>query len=132
MNIVKQVLFCIVALSFTTLALAQSYETLSPEASAKLIKKNEGQKSFVILDVRTSSEYSEGHIKKAINIDFNDSHFAQNLSNLDKNHHYLVYCRSGRRSTAAADLMVKSGFKKISNMLGGIVQWTAESRPLEK
>jgi rhodanese-related sulfurtransferase len=41
----------------------------------------------------------------------------------------VVYCRSGRRSDTAANIMRSNGFKKVSNMLGGIFAWTAQSYP---
>ncbi len=45
---------------------------------------------------------------------------------------YLIYCRSGRRSAGALDMMEEIGFREVYNMVGGIVQWEAERLPIVK
>jgi len=54
-----------------------------------------------VLDIRTSKEYAEGHLRGALNIDFLASNFARRLSELDPEALYLVYCRTGNRSARA-------------------------------
>ena len=52
-----------------------------------------------IIDVRTSKEFAEGHIEKALNIDVTQSDFIEKAKKqLDKSKTSYVYCRSGRRS----------------------------------
>lgn len=70
----------------------------------------------VILDVRTADEYQSGHLKGARNIDFYSSNFKDQLSRLDKNKNYVVYCRSGNRSGQASNLMKKMGFASAENL----------------
>ncbi len=76
-----------------------------------------------MLDVRTPSEYNGGRIENAINIDFNGSDFSSSVNMLDKNQIILVYCRSGNRSSQAAETMKNLGFFQLYNMLGGISAW---------
>ncbi len=77
----------------------------------------------VILDVRRPSEFAEGHIKGSINIDWLDiEKFKAEAEKLDENKTYFVYCRSGKRSNAAAREMVKHGLKVI-DLQGGILLW---------
>ena len=71
-----------------------------------------------LIDVRTSSEFSEKHHTNAINIDVQNDDFKKKISELDKNKSYQVYCRSGRRSGKAAEIMKSLGFKNVEN-LGG-------------
>ena len=83
--------------------------------------KSEGA---VILDVRTQREYEAGSIKGAILNDVKRSDFKQNLTGLDKEKQYLVYCRSGIRSLTACSLMAEEGFKKLYNLKGGYIAWS--------
>jgi phage shock protein E len=73
---------------------------------------------LVIIDVRTPEEYKSGHISEALNIDVTSSNFSNEISKLDKNDDFEVYCRSGKRSTMATQIMNQNGFKKVTN-LGG-------------
>lgn len=69
-----------------------------------------------ILDVRTEDEFSESHLKDAINIDFLSSDFKSKIEKLDRNKSYKVYCRSGNRSGKAEKLMKEIGFKNVENI----------------
>jgi rhodanese-related sulfurtransferase len=51
---------------------------------------------------------------------------------VDKNKVYLVYCRSGARSTKAVAAMKKAGFKKIFHYSAGIIGWRKDALPLVK
>ncbi|HPI39619.1 MAG TPA: rhodanese-like domain-containing protein [Pseudobdellovibrionaceae bacterium] len=72
----------------------------------------------VFLDVRTPQEFAEGHIQKALNLDFYNSNFEKEIKALDKNKEYKIYCRSGNRSQKTYELMKALGFKKIENIGG--------------
>lgn len=75
----------------------------------------------IIIDVRTASEYQDGHIQNSKNIDFYSSEFESNLKNLDRNKHYVLYCRSGNRSGQATRMMKQLGFAHAEN-LGSLQQ----------
>jgi rhodanese-related sulfurtransferase len=81
---------------------------------------------FILLDVRTDSEYREAHIPGSRLIpDYEIS--ARAASELpDKNAVILVYCRSGHRSAGAARNLAKMGYTKIYD-LGGIMNWPYET-----
>ena len=96
----------------------------------ELINKNISNLEFVILDVRSIEEYNESHIDGAENIDINSRMFRLDLDKMDKNKKYLVYCRSGHRSSNAVKIMLKLGFIDIHNLSGGIRKWKGEGFPL--
>ncbi len=99
-------------------------KNITPEQARGLISKNENNKNFVILDVRTLEEYEEGHIEKAVLMDVYQDDFKDGLDKLDRNKEYLVYCRTGARSYFVLGLMDEMGFKKVYNMLHGIVSYS--------
>lgn len=69
-----------------------------------------------VIDVRTAAEFAEGHVQGATNLDVEDGSFAAALTGLDKEASYSLYCRSGRRSAIAVDLMIKAGFTKVTDL----------------
>ena len=87
-------------------------------------------KSVVLLDVRTPSEFASGHLAGATNIDFESGTFATDILKLDKAKTYAVYCRSGNRSGQATAIMAKDGFKSIINLDGGINNWQSAGNPV--
>ena len=91
-------------------------------------KKITDQK-VVILDVRTASEFIEGHIPNAINIDVLSDYFTADISALDKTLEYAIYCRSGKRSVDAATAMDEIGFS-TSNLTGGIISWAEANKEI--
>lgn len=79
------------------------------------------KENIIVIDVRTKEEYDSGHIKNAINIDFYSDDFEKEISVLDKNKEYMIYCRSGGRSSEALEIMKEMGFKNVSELEGGIM-----------
>jgi rhodanese-related sulfurtransferase len=101
------------------------------EASA-LIQANIGKADFVVFDVRTPSEFGQGHLSGALNIDYNAGNFRAEASKLDRNKRYLVYCRTDNRSGQAVGIMKELGFKEVYDMDGGISEWQAAGYPVVK
>jgi rhodanese-related sulfurtransferase len=82
------------------------------------------EKDVVILDVRTMDEFKEGHIGNAINTDVLQAEaFKKYISALPKDKTYLLYCRSGKRSASALNLMKESGFSNVKHLQQGITGW---------
>jgi len=99
---------------------------LGPQAfQEKLSNSIEG----ILLDVRTPSEFSQGALAKARNIDWNGADFEARVSNLDKNKPIFVYCLSGGRSASAAKELRKKGFTTVYELEGGILKWRSLGLP---
>ncbi len=84
----------------------------------------------LILDIRTKEEFLSGKIPNAINIDYYSPTFIQSLNQLDKHKTYLVYCRSGNRSSDTIRIMKELGFTSIIHLEKGIISWTQHNLPL--
>jgi len=102
---------------------------ITPQEAFTLIQDNQNNPDFVIIDVRTPEEFADGHIENAINLDYYSETFGDELNKLDKNKTYLIYCRSGKRSRNALDIMEELNFREAYNMSGGIIEWKAEGLP---
>jgi len=80
----------------------------------------------VILDVRTTGEYSGGHIRGSINIPLGN--LDKNLSKLkDKNKPVITCCASGMRSASAKSLLKSRGYKEVYNGGG----WSSLQRKIK-
>jgi len=80
-------------------------------------------KNVLLLDVRTKEEFSEEHIKNALNIPVQELEKRLDELKKYKNFEIIVYCRSGARSRRASEILVKNGFKFVYNLSGGIIEW---------
>ena len=107
----------------------EEYKNLTSAQFEELIKDS----SVQLVDVRTLAEHMEGHIPGSLNINVKDEAGFPNAvdSLLNKEQEVAVYCRSGRRSRTAADILVKKGFK-VYNLDKGILNWIEEGREIEK
>lgn len=83
----------------------------------------EKDNNMVIIDVREDEEVEQGMIEGAKHIPL--QHIPYSIQKLDKAKHYVLVCRSGGRSNTAAEYMNEHGFK-VSNMVGGMLEWEGE------
>ncbi len=98
---------------------AAKEETLPSKKFDKRMKK----RNTVVMDVRTAEEYASGHIPNSLNIDVQQEDFTSRIQSLDKSKTYLLYCRSGKRSAKALNIMKENGFDKVYHLEGGITAW---------
>ena len=106
----------------TEAAEAEGYTRITMEDAKWYMSERD---DFTIVDVRTPSEFREGHIPNAINVP-NENIGNTELRQLpDKDRKLLVYCRSGRRSKEAAEKLAKLGYTKVMEF-GGIIDWDGE------
>lgn len=101
------------------------YSDVTVEQAKQLIEE---RPKLVILDVRTVSEYEDGHIEGAILIPVQE--IEDRLDELSKKDEILVYCRTGNRSSTAIDIMQADGFTKIYHMNRGITAWIDAGYPV--
>ena len=88
------------------------------------IKEYESVPGAVLLDVRTSQEYREGHIPKSKNVPL--QMLEQIISVADSKQTPLyVYCYSGSRSCQAVTVLKHMGYRNVSN-IGGIASYSGK------
>ena len=88
----------------------------------------QNEPELVVLDVRTQTEYDDGHIEGAILIPV--AELPDRLDELSTDDEILVYCRTGNRSGTAVGIMEENGFSKIYHMHEGISTWLSEGLPV--
>ena len=122
-------LFTMVSCQNTGTAQGKINDKISVDEFDKQISANPNAQ---LIDVRTPEEFTNGHLKNAINIDVRSSNFEELIGHLDKSKPVYVYCLSGGRSGKAAGNMNEMGFAEVHNMDGGIMKWGSAGKTLEQ
>jgi len=125
----KKVLTCMLAVLGLTSACGQkNYEDVDVDGFAALVADT----NVVVLDVRTVEEFGEGHIERAANVDVKQADFVEKAKvQLPADKAIAVYCRSGRRSANACNMLSAEGYRCF-NLRGGIMAWTGSNMPVRK
>lgn len=118
----------LVALVFNFVTDPGGKNAVDPMAATGLINHEDA----VVLDVRSISEFKDGHIVNAINIPLNG--LGNNLKQLEKhrNKPIVAVCRSGSRSASACRLLRKQGFENAKNLRGGMMAWESANLPVKR
>lgn len=84
-----------------------------------------------LIDVRTAEEYvgELGHIE-GTRLETIDDGFAHKIGHLPRHARILFICRSGGRSTRAANKALELGFTTVFNLAGGMLRWNEEKLPV--
>jgi len=100
-------------------------------STSEFEKNLKDRKNAQIIDVRTPDEYKKGHLPDAVNIDFRNEDFKNQIKMLDKNKPVFLYCLAGTRSKSASEILKKQGFKEIYDMEGGYAKWDGENKAVK-
>ncbi len=101
-------------------------ERLSAPFAAELLSSSEAP---LMIDVRTPGERGQKHIGGSMGIPLN--HLVENLERLPRDRSLLVYCAGGYRSSIAASLLQRGGFRRVNEIAGGIAGWEAAKLPVQ-
>ena len=72
-----------------------------------------------VIDVRKSAEFTEGHVKNAINLPLNEMTDLAQIANFEENQNLYIHCGGGYRSVIACSLLKSHGIHNIRNVIGG-------------
>ncbi|GAA2093704.1 rhodanese-like domain-containing protein [Microlunatus panaciterrae] len=81
----------------------------------------------VLLDVRETNEWRAGHAPQALHITL--STLETRLEEIPTGRPIVTVCRSGRRSAAAANVLIRRGYE-VANLTGGMNAWAAAGLPV--
>ena len=117
---------------FSTLVFSCTAQNTKSLTASEFEKEIATKENIQVLDVRTAAEYFSGHIKNALQADWNDKkEFDRRIAFVDKDKPVYVYCLGGGRSAAASEKMRSLGFKEVYDLAGGINAWRAAKLPVE-
>ena len=115
---------CILALLvfLPCVAFSQGYTQITAEKARQVIASTP---DVIVLDVRTEEEFLKGHLANAVRIPYNELEQRAFAELPDKNATIVIYCKSGRRSLIAAEILAKLGYAKLYEF-NGIDNWPYE------
>ena len=99
-------------------------KNLSPEQLTELKEK------YAVVDVRTGFEYRHGHIKGSVHYKLGKED--EIIQKFSKDEAIILVCKTGHRSRAAANRLVRIGYTKLYHLEGGMNKWRSEKFPEEK
>lgn len=82
---------------------------------------------IVLIDVRTPEEHREAHIPGSVLMPLDT---LENVKKLPDGARHIIYCRSGKRSLKAMEILSAKGFKNLADLEGGINAWMAVGGPV--
>lgn len=74
---------------------------------------------LLVLDVRKFNEFSEGHIKGALNLPLAEMADVAQMAHLEEDQNLYIHCAGGYRSVIAASLLKRQGYNNLRNVAGG-------------
>ena len=102
-----------------------------PLISPQVLLERQAKKdpSLFVLDVRTAKEFAEGHVPGAVNVPYDQ--VASRLAQIPKDKDVVLYCRSGRRTALAGEVLKANGYSKLEHLQGDMQAWLQDGRPVE-
>jgi len=121
-------MFFIIPVLFFSSACNQNknYQEVNSQQFQQLLASDNG----ILIDVRTESEFSNGHIANAGNLNIYAPDFNRSLLLLPKDQPIYLYCLSGNRSATAAKILTENGYKNVYNLQYGIMEWNMQNLPV--
>ncbi|GAB4160832.1 MAG: rhodanese-like domain-containing protein [Planctomycetota bacterium] len=100
---------------------------LTPEEARLALR---GDPATILLDVRTAREHASHRLPGSVHVALQD--LRSRIADLDPERPILVHCEHGVRSLQACEILREAGFRRISNLRGGIAAWAAAGLPIER
>lgn len=115
----------IFAVAVSSIVLLQSKNSVSETTVSEVHSLQPDDSSYILIDVRTPPEHAEERINNSILIPLLELESRVHELDRYRNRTVIVYCRTGRRSMMAAEMLKHYGFT-VSNMTGGIIRWKSQ------
>ena len=108
-------------------AASASLPLISPQALFERQAKKD--QSLFVLDVRSPEEFAAGHVPGAVNVPYDQ--VASRLAEIPTDKDVVIYCRSGRHTGLAAEVLEANGYTKLEHLQGDMQAWLQDGRPIE-
>ena len=113
-------------ITLTSVAQIAGFKQVNPAQFEMLIRQTGG----VLLDVRTQSEFKNGHLANSGQLNYYALDFNRRLLMLPKDEPIYLYCNTGYRSEKAAQTLSGKGYTKVYNLEHGIMAWELQNLPV--
>jgi len=120
--------FVLVFALFVRNEVVRGGRAVTPQELVNLVNRD----GAVVIDVRDTNEFSQGHIVDAVNMPHGA--LASRLAELEKykGKPVVVACKMGQHAGPVGTTLRKAGFENVSRLKGGISAWLNENLPVVK
>lgn len=112
------------ALMLFSASITHAAEKITAQELKAMLERKE---NVVLIDVRTPEEHREAHIPGSFLMPLDT---LESVESLPEGSKHIIYCRSGKRSLRAIEILSAKGFKGLINLEGGIMAWTKAGGPV--
>ena len=118
--------FAVLAALFVRNEVARGGRAVTPQELVNLVNRD----GAVVVDVRDTNEFSQGHIVDAINVPHTT--LANRLSDLEKHKAkpVVLACKMGQHAGSAGTMLRKAGFQNVARLKGGVAEWRNQNLPV--
>lgn len=109
---------CLLLVVFLMCGCSNNYKTINKKEAQKLIE----EKDAILVDVRSTLEFQQGHINNAVSMPITTI-LEDIVLEYEKDTYIIVYCQSGKRSKTAAEGLIEIGYENVYD-LGSINNWS--------
>lgn len=127
--VVISLFFTLIIATFSCQSQDGAIKQLDAQTFAQKLKQTN---AYNLVDIRTADEYKQGHLEKAIIIDYYSNDFKNQLDKLDKSKPLFYYCASGGRSGRTIPILRELGFKEVYELKVGFNGWRNANKPFVK
>jgi rhodanese-related sulfurtransferase len=134
-KILKLPLFLFLTVSIIACSNKQPSKTITKNGEINVISPadfKEKSVNYTVVDVRTPQEFQSGHIEGAININYFDKNFLEQITKFNTDEPIFIYCKSGNRSGSASKKISNLGFKEVYDLQNGIIFWNKNNYKIVK
>lgn len=104
--------------------------TDAPVAAEQWVQLQQTGHAPLLLDVRHTDEFHDGHIAGALNIPVEQLASRASALGVPRDHEIVVYCVSGRRAARAQDTLQSLGYTHVRLLDGSLNAWRQRNLPL--
>jgi rhodanese-related sulfurtransferase len=92
----------------------------------------QARKSAVLVDIRSSDEFNQGHIAQSLSLPLETLESSLKKLNKHRGKPVILVCQSGIRAGKAASILKKNQFEELYVLDGGVASWKKENLPLTR
>jgi rhodanese-related sulfurtransferase len=90
------------------------------------------RRNAVVIDLRTASEYAQGHLPMARNVEFGELQAKIGQIAKNKGNPVVLVCQTGQQSQKASRIVSDAGFAEVHVLQGGLDAWQKAGMPVVK
>lgn len=116
----KTIITLLILVGTTAYFFLPQTDSLNPKEFNDALKSD---KDKILIDLRSASDFANGHLLGATNVDYSLSNFTWRITESDPNKRIFIYCQDGEQSKKTLTQLKSLGYHAVTQLEGGLDQW---------